>query len=134
MSDRLITQATSRLTKVNVVTLLTREEAWSTLDLDTRRELYSMLPVTNDSDFDPDVHPLKTSFAKYIRHFIYEWEQDLAAGRNTAKWQKQAKQATGERISGAYDDWKEKEREEHWGQKYDPEHFKRTEPRDDILE
>ena len=107
-------------------TLLTREEAWTSLDLDTRRELYRMLPVSHDSDFDPDVHPLKTSFAKYIRHFIYEWEQDLAAGRNTGKWQKQAKQATGERISGAYDDWKEKEREEHWGQKYDPEHFKKN--------
>ncbi|KAG9569966.1 hypothetical protein KCU61_g5451, partial [Aureobasidium melanogenum] len=129
MSDRLISQASSRLTKVNLVNLLTREEAWSSLDLDTRRELYRMLPVSlsgTDSDPDPDVHPLKTNYAKYIKHFIYEWEQDLAAGRNTAKWQKQAKQASGERISGAYDDWKEKEREEHWGQKYDPEHFKKN--------
>ncbi|KAI5273225.1 hypothetical protein E4T47_03542 [Aureobasidium subglaciale] len=126
MSDRLITQSNSRLTKANLVTLLTKEEAWSSLDLETRRELYRMLPSTLKGDMvaiDPDVHPLKTGFAKYIKHFIYEWEQDLAAGRRTAKWQREAKQASGERIAGVYDGWKETEREEHWGQKYDREHY-----------
>ncbi|TIA54040.1 hypothetical protein D6C79_01196 [Aureobasidium pullulans] len=131
MSDRLITQANSRLTKTNVVKLLTKEEAWSSLDLETRQELYSMLPRSlngNEVAHDPEVHPLKTGFAKYIKHFIYEWEQDLAAGRNTAKWQREAKQATGNRAAGVYDDPKEKEREEYWGQKYDPEHFKGHRP------
>ncbi|KAI5210715.1 hypothetical protein E4T39_00062 [Aureobasidium subglaciale] len=131
MSDRLITQANSRLTKANLVTLLTKEEAWSSLDLETRRELYRMLPSTlqgNMVAIDPNVHPLKTGFAKYIKHFIYEWEQDLAAGRRTAKWQREAKQASGQRISGAYDGWKEKEREEHWGQKYNPEHYHSKNP------
>ncbi|KAI5205507.1 hypothetical protein AUEXF2481DRAFT_385307 [Aureobasidium subglaciale EXF-2481] len=126
MSDRLITQANSRLTKANLVTLLTKQEAWSSLDLETRRELYRMLPSTLKGDMvaiDPDMHPLKTGFAKYIKHFIYEWEQDLAAGRRTAKWQREAKQASGERMAGAYDGWKETEREEHWGQKYDREHY-----------
>jgi hypothetical protein len=106
--------------------LLAKEEAWSSLSLETRTELYRMLPKGDNSAPNPDVHPLKTSYAKYIKHFIYEWEQDLAAGRNTAKWQREAKQASGERMAGTYDSWKEKEREEHWGQKYDPEHFKRT--------
>jgi hypothetical protein len=86
-----------------------------------------MLPSSfqgNTLAHDPDVHPLKSAFSKYIKHFIYEWEQDLAAGRNTGKWEREAKQATGERVAGTYDAWKEQEREEHWGQKYDPEHFK----------
>ena len=90
-----------------------------------------MLPRSlngNEVTHDPEVHPLKTGFAKYIKHFIYEWEQDLAAGRNTAKWQREAKQATGNRAAGVYDDPKEKEREEYWGQKYDPEHFKGHKP------
>lgn len=45
------------------------------------------------------------------------FQEDLAAGRYEKQWLEDAKLASEERASGKFDDWKEKNREDFWGQK-----------------
>ena len=45
------------------------------------------------------------------------FQEDLEAGRYDPIWLKDAKTASEERARGKFDTWKEKNREEFWGQK-----------------
>lgn len=54
-----------------------------------------------------------SSFQADVRLF----QEDLAGGRYEAQWLKDAQDAMDKRARGHYDDWKEKNREEFWGQK-----------------
>jgi len=53
------------------------------------------------------------SFQADIRLF----QEDLAAGRYDPKWLEDAHEAMEKRAKGHFDDWKERNREEFWGQK-----------------
>jgi hypothetical protein len=53
------------------------------------------------------------SFQADIRLF----QEDLAAGRYDPKWLEDAQEAMEKRAQGHFDDWKERNREEFWGQK-----------------
>ncbi|KAL1306544.1 hypothetical protein AAFC00_005234 [Neodothiora populina] len=119
-NTRLLTQPNSRLAKADVIRLLSNEEAWSTLPEDKQRALYSMLPQPQDTraaPLDHRVHPLRNEYAPYIKHFLHEWQTDLIEGRNTLKWRNEARQASGERAAGAFDDFLAEERREKWGAK-----------------
>ena len=48
-------------------------------------------------------------------------QEDLAAGRLEPEWQRQAHEAMKERAEGKFDKFKEREFEEHWGQKQKPQ-------------
>lgn len=98
--------------------MLADESAWSSLDEQTKRTLYDLFPQGHNNvpfEVDVNVHPMRSPFSKYVRHFVWEWEQDLAAGRNTAKWQREAKQATFARMAGRWEEGSRAEREEAWG-------------------
>ncbi len=63
---------------------------------------------------------IPTSFWKYNPEFRLDCrnlQEDLRAGRMDPEWQRQAAQAMEERAAGHFDDFKEKEFEEYWGQK-----------------
>ena len=56
-----------------------------------------------------------------------DWQQalrlfqaDLKAGHEDPKWKLEAAKAAEERAEGKFDDWKEREFEEYWGQKAKP--------------
>ena len=56
-----------------------------------------------------------------------DWQQalrlfqaDLKAGREDPQWKLEAAKAAEERAEGKFDDWKEREFEEFWGQKAKP--------------
>jgi len=53
------------------------------------------------------------SFQADVRFF----QEDLTAGRYDPQWQKDAQEAMDKRSAGAFDTWKEQNREEFWGQK-----------------
>lgn len=67
------------------------------------------------------MHPFKTEYAPYIKHFLHEWQSDLREGRNTTKWRNEARLASGERAAGMFDHVLAKEREERWGAKVEEE-------------
>lgn len=54
-----------------------------------------------------------SSFRADVRLF----QEDLEAGRYDPIWLKDAKVAMEQRANGRFDNWKEKNREEFWGQK-----------------
>ena len=59
-------------------------------------------------------------FVKYSpiwKGTVRNFQEDLAAGRREPEWLAQAAQAMEERAEGKFDDWKEKNFEEFWGQK-----------------
>ncbi len=63
---------------------------------------------------------IPTSFWKYNPEFRLDCrnlQEDLRAGRMDPEWQRQAAQAMEERAAGHFDDFKETEFEEYWGQK-----------------
>lgn len=63
---------------------------------------------------------IPTSFWKYNPEFRLDCrnlQEDLRTGRMDPAWQQQAAQAMEERAAGHFDDFKEKEFEEYWGQK-----------------
>ena len=45
------------------------------------------------------------------------YQQDLAAGRYDPEWLRQAAEAMEQRANGDFDEWKDQEFEEFWGQK-----------------
>lgn len=77
-----------------------------------------MLPIpAGDAAVDHRVHPLKGPHADHVKHFLREWQEDLKGGRKTKTWGTAAQQASDERAGGAFDEWKEGEKEAFWGQK-----------------
>ncbi|MGI4802041.1 MAG: hypothetical protein ACRYG8_50030 [Janthinobacterium lividum] len=84
--------------------------------------LISMLPGAYvpdlpDGESLPNIPKLflksNSSFQADVRLF----QEDLAGGRYDPVWLKDAQEAMSKRARGHYDDWKEKNREEFWGQK-----------------
>lgn len=69
---------------------------------------------------NPDGYSISDHFLKYnpdFRRGIREFQEDLATGRLDPKWQAAAAEAMEQRARGDFDDWKEKNYEEFWGQK-----------------
>ena len=52
-----------------------------------------------------------------FRNGIRLYQNDLAEGRYDPEWLRQAAEAMEQRAAGDFDDWKEREFEEFWGQK-----------------
>ena len=81
-------------------------------------DLRSTLPDT--VPVNPDGHSISMEFLKYDQDFrrgIREFQEDLSSGRLDPHWQAAAAEAMEERARGEFDDYKEKNFEEFWGQK-----------------
>jgi len=95
------------------------------LSREQQLKLIAMLPPFIKENFPefPDDMPIpnimrqvmqsNNSFQADIRLF----QEDLAAGRYEPKWLEDAQEAMEKRAQGHFDDWKERNREEFWGQK-----------------
>lgn len=84
--------------------ILRKESAWETLDLETRRRLYSLLPppINEDMPHNLNVNPLQSQFGKGIENELRKWQDDLKDGRESKKWRDEAMQAGRDRASGAF--------------------------------
>ncbi len=81
-------------------------------------DLRSTLP--DNVPLNPDGYSISTHFLKYdpdFRRGIREFQEDLASGRLEPAWLEEAAEAMEERANGEFDDFKEKNYEEFWGQK-----------------
>lgn len=67
--------------------------------------------------FPPDRHPLQTPLKQHIIWFIRKLQEDSDEGRTTKAWMRDGMEASAQRAEGKFDEWKEKNREEYWGQK-----------------
>lgn len=125
---RQLTAPNSKLTKINLVALLRKDEAWILLPAEVRQQLYSLLPLPREGEapHDPDVHPLNTAYKQHIEKEIRRFKDDLKEGREQKKWRDEAMQAGRDRMEGKFDEWKQLEREAYWGAEND-ENVKREE-------
>lgn len=100
--------------------MLANPATWAHFDEDDKARIRKLIPahVPVDSEGLPTKEWLKYSpdWQQAVRLF----QVDLKAGRMEPEWLAQAAQAMEERAEGKFDDWKEKNFEEYWGQKAKP--------------
>ncbi|KAI5290525.1 hypothetical protein KEM54_001278 [Ascosphaera aggregata] len=125
--NNLVTSAKSPLVNIDLVKLLAHPGAWTCLTELEKREILSLLPECIHPDYvahahEPDyiIPPLPDSFLRYSnawRDSVRQFQSDLELGRYTPKWQRDAAEASQQRALGMFDDFKERQFEEFWGQK-----------------
>ncbi|KAL8750264.1 MAG: hypothetical protein Q9184_006484 [Pyrenodesmia sp. 2 TL-2023] len=119
--DHLLTSPKSRLVDGDLhgklVAFFSDPSNWAEVP-DTEKDfIRSLLPPHVELNDDGSI---PTSFWKYNPEFrlnCRNLQEDLRTGRMDPAWQQQAAQAMEERAAGHFDDFKEKEFEEYWGQK-----------------
>lgn len=94
-------------------------ESWQSLPPEKQRSLYALLPpVKGNSDLDTSIHPLsQPMYAEVIKDYIAYVERCHEEKMTTKAWEEEARLASQERKAGRYDEMKETEREQYWGQK-----------------
>lgn len=108
--------------------LFAKPEAWTCLDEDEKQEILSLLPEhvhpiaerTGENETEAKIPPLPESFLRYSTHWrdaVRQFQTDLENGRYDPEWQRRAKEASRQRAEGRFDNFKEKEFEQFWGQK-----------------
>jgi Asx homology domain len=109
--------------------LFANPQAWTCLDEDEKKEILALLPdhVCPDPNLGPEpgdsdakISPLPESFLRYDNNWRYgvrQFQIDLESGRHDPEWLRQASQAMEERAQGKFDQFKEEQYEEFWGQK-----------------
>lgn len=107
---RWLTHPTSKLGKIDIVSILRKDDAWILLPQETREMIYLLLPAPREgeSPHDLDIHPLNTKYKPYIEEELRRWQADLKDGREGKKWREEAVQAGRDRKAGKFD-------EEYWG-------------------
>ncbi|CAP86590.1 Pc20g12610 [Penicillium rubens Wisconsin 54-1255] len=125
--EQLLTSDKSVLIDLDLVKLLARPEAWNCLDESDKRDILALLPpdvhpeaqATLD-DPDAKIQPIPDSFIRYSNNWrdgIRQFQIDLQNGRYDPEWLRQAQEARQQRDNGDFDDFKEREYEQFWGQK-----------------
>ncbi|KAL9602871.1 MAG: hypothetical protein Q9219_001566 [cf. Caloplaca sp. 3 TL-2023] len=119
--DELLTSEKSKLIDIDLhgalASFFSDPRNWAELPQAEKDYIYSLLPPHVELNDDGSV---PTEFWKYNSEFRLDCrnlQEDLRAGRMDPEWQRQAAQAMEERAAGKFDDFKEKEYEEFWGQK-----------------
>ncbi|KAJ9490776.1 hypothetical protein VN97_g2478 [Penicillium thymicola] len=125
--EQLLTSDKSVLIDLDLVKLLARPEAWNSLEESDKREILALLPpdvhteaqATSD-DPDAKIQPIPDSFIRYSNNWrdgVRQFQLDLQNGRYDPEWLRQAQEAREKRENGDFDDFKEREYEQFWGQK-----------------
>jgi len=120
---RLVTAPSSKLAKQDLVSLSRKDEAWILLPRNIREQLYDLLPQpsVDHPPHDADIHPLHTMYKPYIEEELRRFGEDLREGREQKKWRREAMQAGKDRIDGKFDEWKEQQKWEDWGDREEVE-------------
>lgn len=119
--DELLTSSNSKLIDIDLHGTLASYFSdpcnWAKVSDNDKDFIRSLLPPNVELNDDGSI---PTEFWKYNSEFRLDCrnlQEDLRAGRMDPEWQRQAAQAMEERTAGKFDDFKEKEFEEYWGQK-----------------
>ncbi|KAL8969261.1 MAG: hypothetical protein Q9197_004431 [Variospora fuerteventurae] len=119
--DELLTSSKSRLIDIDLHGSLAKyfsdESNWTQIPDSEKDFIRDLLPPNLDLNEDGSV---PSSFWKHSSEFRLDCrnlQEDLRSGRMDPEWQRQAAQAMEERAAGKFDDFKEREFEEYWGQK-----------------
>ncbi|KAL8898864.1 MAG: hypothetical protein Q9207_006484 [Kuettlingeria erythrocarpa] len=119
--EQLLTSSKSRLIDQDLhgklAAFFSNATNWAEVPDADKDFIRSLLPPHVELNDDGSI---PTSFWKYNPEFRLDCrnlQEDLRAGRMDPAWQQQAAQAMEERAAGHFDDFKEKEFEEYWGQK-----------------
>lgn len=120
--SHLMTNPKSKFATVDLPGLLKHERAWTELSREQQEQLISMLPGASLPQL-PDGDALFNVPKEYMRSnnsFLADvgfFQEDLKEGRYDPKWLQDAQVAMQKRANGDFDDWKERNKEEFWGQK-----------------
>ncbi|KAJ5822732.1 hypothetical protein N7447_005072 [Penicillium robsamsonii] len=125
--EHLFTSDKSLLIDFDLVKLLAQPDAWNCLEESDKREILALLPpdvhpeaqATSD-DPDAKIPPIPDSFIRYSNNWrdaVRQFQLDLQNGRYDPEWLRQAQEAREQRENGEFDDFKEREYEQFWGQK-----------------
>ncbi|KAJ5173785.1 uncharacterized protein N7500_001716 [Penicillium coprophilum] len=125
--EHLLTSDKSLLIDFDLVKLLAQPEAWNCLEESDKREILDLLPpdvhpeaqITSD-DPDAKIPPIPDSFIRYSNNWrdgVRQFQLDLQNGRYDPGWLHQAQEARQQRENGDFDNFKEREYEQFWGQK-----------------
>ncbi|CAG8896628.1 unnamed protein product [Penicillium egyptiacum] len=125
--EQLLTSDKSLLIDLDLVKLLARPEAWNCLEESDKREILALLPPdvhpeaqSTLDDPDAKIQPIPDSFIRYSNNWrdgVRQFQIDLQNGRYDPEWLHQAQEARQQRENGDFDDFKEREYEQFWGQK-----------------
>lgn len=125
---KVVTESTkSKLLGVDVYHMLLKDEAWTNLSLDQKRELFSLIPDTNTNarllreitagDNSPATRPFELRInSSEFRCDVATYLEELSLGCIMKSWQEYAERCVTKRALGIYDDWKDEETEVWWGQ------------------
>ncbi|KAL9014064.1 MAG: hypothetical protein Q9173_001273 [Seirophora scorigena] len=119
--DELLTSSKSRLIDIDLhgslAEFFSDESNWAQIPDSEKDFIRDLLPSHLELNEDGSI---PSSFWKHSSEFRLDCrnlQEDLRSGRMDPEWQRQAAQAMEERAAGKFDDFKEKEFEEFWGQK-----------------
>ncbi|KAL8695762.1 MAG: hypothetical protein Q9224_003178 [Gallowayella concinna] len=119
--EQLLTSDKSKLIDIDLHGMLagffSDPENWAQVSDKDKEFIKSLLPSNVELD---DSGSVPNDFWKYNPEFRLDCrnlQEDLRAGRMDPEWQRQAHQAMEERATGDFDNFKEREFEEFWGQK-----------------
>ncbi|KAJ5201276.1 hypothetical protein N7449_006079 [Penicillium cf. viridicatum] len=125
--EQLLTSDKSLLIDLDLVKLLARPEAWNSLEESDKREILALLPPdvhpeAQAASDDPDakIQPIPDPFIRYSNNWrdgVRQFQLDLQNGRYDPEWLRQAQEAREQRENGDFDNFKEREYEQFWGQK-----------------
>jgi hypothetical protein len=71
-------------------------------------------PSSDEPAHNADVHPLKTSYKRFIEVALRKWQDDVATGRESKKWRDEAIQASHDHSTGKWDDLRSLQRQIYW--------------------
>jgi hypothetical protein len=107
--------------------LLSQPQAWNCLEENEKQEILALLPPDVHPDAqaaadDPstNIPPIPDNFIRYSNNWrdgVRQFQLDLENGRYDPEWLQQAQDAREQRERGEFDNFKEREYEEFWGQK-----------------
>ncbi|KAI4102652.1 MAG: hypothetical protein LQ345_007363 [Seirophora villosa] len=103
--------------KGSLADFFSNESNWAQIPDSEKDFIRDLLPSHLELNEDGSI---PTSFWKHSSEFRLDCrnlQEDLRSGRMDPEWQRQAAQAMEERAAGKFDDFKEREFEEYWGQK-----------------
>lgn len=118
----LMTDPKSKFGTVDLTKLLKHDRAWTELSREQQEKLISMLPGSSMPSM-PDDQPLPNAPKEYLhsnkafKADVISFQEDLTQGRYDPKWLADAQTAMRKRANGDFDTWKEKNKEDFWGQK-----------------
>ncbi|KAL9094098.1 MAG: hypothetical protein Q9165_003513 [Trypethelium subeluteriae] len=118
-NSRLVRLTTSQLKKV-----LLDSRAWSCLSAGEKDELIAMLPEQSlprllEDNTEPDMLHEYLRYNEIFSDDVGRFLEQLERGELDPGWQAKAAEAMEMRARGDFDEWKEREYEEYWGQKYE---------------